>query len=70
MSDTYIFENVEVKSTGRFARRANDVDGKLILCEVTPVNADDGTWVKKDLSCLRGENHGIHAVDETSLTTS
>ena len=22
------------------------------------------------LSCLRGENHGIHAVDETSLTTS
>lgn len=45
-TDTYIFENVEVKSTGRFARKAHDFDGKLILCEVTPVNPDDGTWIK------------------------
>jgi hypothetical protein len=43
---TYIFENVEVKLTGREASRALP-SGKLdILVEITPVLATIGTWKK------------------------
>lgn len=42
----YIYENMEVRSTGRIAKKKSDPDGKFMLIEVTPINEDDGTWIK------------------------
>jgi hypothetical protein len=42
----YIYENIEVRSTGRIAKKINDPEGKFMLIEVTPINEDDGTWNK------------------------
>jgi hypothetical protein len=37
---------MEVRSTGRIAKKINDPEGKFMLIEVTPINEDDGTWNK------------------------
>jgi hypothetical protein len=37
---------MEVRSTGRIAKKKSDPDGKFMLIEVTPINEDDGTWIK------------------------
>lgn len=44
-SDTYVMSDQEVKLTGRIAtRQVNAKQHELV--EVTPVNAEDGTWKK------------------------
>lgn len=45
-SKTYVFENTEVKLTGRVARntlRSGKIDE---VCEITPVETIVGTWKK------------------------
>ena len=50
MGDIYIYENVEVHLTGRFAKRGpedtNQQSTKNLLCEITPVEENLGTWKK------------------------
>lgn len=46
MDKTFIFEGIEVKATGRFARKSGDTDSKFLLCEITPFSDNDGTWIK------------------------
>lgn len=43
---TFVFENVEVRKTGRTATKPAIGPGKgnLVLVEVTPVSEFDGTW--------------------------
>jgi hypothetical protein len=44
---TYIFQDVEVKKTGRAAVKRGPFGGKdIILYEVTPIRDNDGTWTK------------------------
>lgn len=44
--DTYIFEETEVKLTGRKAARPTASGKQVELVEITPVNEYDGTWKK------------------------
>jgi hypothetical protein len=46
MDKTFIFEGIEVKTTGRFGRKAGDTDSKFLLCEITPISDEHGTWIK------------------------
>lgn len=48
MDKTFIFQDIEVKMTGRMAKReqAKSGDSKSVMVEITPVNENDGTWKK------------------------
>jgi hypothetical protein len=48
MDEIYIYENVEVRLTGRFAKRTSDErSSRNLMSEITPVNKEeDGTWKK------------------------
>lgn len=50
MGEIYIYENIEVHLTGRFAKRgseeSNQHSTKNLLCEITPVDENQGTWKK------------------------
>lgn len=41
---TYVFENVEVRKTGRTASKPALGKGDLTLVEITPVSDFDGSW--------------------------
>jgi len=43
---TYVFDNVEVKKTGRNAQRKLKSGKVEELFEITPVNENVGTWKK------------------------
>jgi len=43
---TYVHGEFEVKKTGRTAEKAMPGGKKLVMCEITPANQDDGTWKK------------------------
>jgi hypothetical protein len=47
-SKTYVFENVEVRLTGRIAKKPSTVNNKIILIqyEVTPADEEGITWKK------------------------
>lgn len=49
LSKTYLFNNVEVKLTGRFTRKTKARGGAtrdVLIYEVQPVDEFDGTWKK------------------------
>mgnify|MGYP003590006349 CR=1 FL=1 len=46
MNETFVFGEVEVKKTGRWATKDLPNNKKLTLVEVTPVNTWDGSWKK------------------------
>jgi hypothetical protein len=43
---TYVYDNVEVKKTGRQAERALRAGKEDVIFEITPVDQRDGTWRK------------------------
>lgn len=43
---TFVFENVEVKKTGRVAHRKLRSSKIDVLVEITPVDEKTGTWKK------------------------
>lgn len=47
LNRTFVYENIEVRLTGRMAQKAG-LPGKapITLVEVTPVNEYDGVWKK------------------------
>ena len=70
MSDTYVYENTEVKKTGRIAKKESKLYKRSertptridILHEITPVDDEIGTWKKwvrdEDLyEILQGKNN-------------
>jgi len=43
----YVYENIEVKKTGRTASRTIGTSTKIqVVVEITPTDEDDGTWKK------------------------
>ncbi len=46
MDETFVFNEVEVRKTGRFATKELLGGKTLTLFEVTPVHTWDGTWKK------------------------
>jgi hypothetical protein len=44
--ETFVLGEFEVKKTGRTAEKPMPGGKKLVMCEVTPVNQDDGNWKK------------------------
>lgn len=48
MGETFIFQDIEVRLTGRRARRdtPNGTEAKSVMVEITPINECDGTWKK------------------------
>lgn len=45
MMETYIYDGVEVKKTGRVAEKQAGAK-KVQMIEITPVDENDGTWKK------------------------
>ncbi len=43
---TYVYENVEVRKTGRTAKRTLESKKEEMLVEITPQNDKDGLWHK------------------------
>ena len=59
--ETYVYEQTEVRKTGRLAHRKL-TSGKLdVKHEITPVDSSIGTWKKwvgdQDLLVVRGDNN-------------
>ena len=46
MRETFVFNEIEVAKTGRYATKDLLGGKKMVLFEVTPVNDWDGTWKK------------------------
>jgi hypothetical protein len=43
---TYVHGEWEVKKTGRNATKAMPGGKTMVMCEITPVNENDGDWKK------------------------
>lgn len=56
---TYVYNGVEVKMTGRRAKKATRRQ-EHVLIEVTPYNQNDGTWTKW---ANPSELYEIHSTD-------
>jgi hypothetical protein len=46
MSETFVFNESEVRKTGRIATKPMLGNKVLTLVEITPINEFDGTWKK------------------------
>lgn len=43
---TYVYNDIEVKLTGRVAKRSAPGNKQMELVEITPTDEDNGTWKK------------------------
>jgi hypothetical protein len=46
MTQTYVYDNVEVEKTGRTAAKTLKSSKVDVLVEITPTNPTQGTWKK------------------------
>lgn len=46
MTETFVYDDVEVRKTGREAHKPVVGGKQITLCEITPNDPDTGTWKK------------------------
>ena len=59
--ETYVYQDGEVKLTGRVARRPGPGSKVQELVEITPANPDDGSWKRWiPMSTLYKVQNSVH----------